>query len=96
MPTRVVHCKREPYDVYVGRPTIYGNPFSHREGTAAKFKVATREEAISRFEIWLRGQPGLVRLVQQELRGKVLGCWCKPEACHADVLARVADEADPV
>jgi hypothetical protein len=26
-----------------------------------------------------------------EIRGKVLGCWCKPAACHGDVLARLAD-----
>jgi hypothetical protein len=27
--TRVVHCKKEPYDVYIGRPSKYGNPFTH-------------------------------------------------------------------
>lgn len=25
----VVHCKREPYDVYIGRGSKWGNPFSH-------------------------------------------------------------------
>ncbi len=93
---RVVHWKKEPYDVFVGRPTIYGNPFSHKDGTRARFKVASREEAISRYEEWLRSQPGLVRLVRQELRGKVLGCWCSPLPCHAEVLARISDEDDPV
>jgi len=26
---RVVHCKREPYDVYIGRGSKWGNPFTH-------------------------------------------------------------------
>ena len=27
--TKVVHCKKELYDVYIGRPSKWGNPFSH-------------------------------------------------------------------
>lgn len=23
------------------------------------------------------------------LKGKTLGCWCKPEACHGDVLVEL-------
>jgi hypothetical protein len=88
----IVHCKRDPYDVYVGRPSIYGNSFSHKDGTAAKYKVATVEEAITRYEAWLLAQPGLVALVKRELRGKTLGCWCAPKLCHASVLARIANE----
>ena len=88
----VVHCKKAPYDILVDRTTIYGNPFSHKDGTRAKFKVATREEAILRYEQWLLSQPALVALVRRELPGRVLGCWCVPLACHAEVLARVANE----
>lgn len=30
---------------------------------------------------------GLLReLTLDELKGKTLGCWCKPECCHGDVL----------
>lgn len=96
MTTTVVHFKKEPYDVYIGRGSIYGNPFSHKDGTTAKYKVATREEAIRRFDEWIQTKPGLMVLVRQELRGKVLGCWCRPKACHGEVLARIADEYDPV
>lgn len=88
----VVHCKRQPYDIYVGRPSIYGNPFSHKEGTTAQFKVSSREEAVSKFEEWLLNNPELVAKVKLELKNKVLGCWCAPLACHADILARVANE----
>lgn len=27
-----------------------------------------------------------------ELEGKVLGCWCKPKACHGDVLVELVSE----
>jgi hypothetical protein len=37
-------------------------------------------------------QAALVEKAKRELRGKVLGCWCKPLDCHGDVLKAVADE----
>lgn len=93
MPGLVVHCKREPYDVYIGRPSPWGNPFSHKEGTQAAYKVATREEAVRRYREWLwqriRTEPGLVAALA-ELHGKTLGCWCAPKACHGDVLVLAA------
>jgi len=81
--TRVVHCKREPYDVYIGRPGPWGNPFViGRDGG--------RAEVIRKYEAWLLRQPQLLARLG-DLRGKVLGCWCAPLPCHGDVLARLAD-----
>lgn len=81
----VVHCKRAPFDIYVGRPSRYGNPYTiGRDGT--------RAEVIAKYEAWLRSQPELVARVKRELRGKVLSCWCAPLPCHAEVLARIAVE----
>lgn len=87
---RAVHCKREAHDVYIGRPSKWGNPFSHLPNTLAKFRVASREEAIRSYESWLKSQPHLMAALP-ELRGKVLGCWCTPRACHSDVLVRLAN-----
>lgn len=95
--TKVVHCKIEKnFDVYIGRPGPWGNPFSHKEGTLAKFKCATVEESIQRYREWLLTQPELLKRLP-ELKGKVLACWCKtlknPNApCHGDVLAELADK----
>ncbi len=96
--TRVVHCKRERYDVYIGRgrdPKTgtrgpWGNQFSHQSGTLAKFRVGSREEAIERYEQYLLESPELMARLH-ELKGKTLGCWCAPKACHGEVLARLAD-----
>jgi hypothetical protein len=78
----VVHCKKEKYDVYIGRPSKWGNPFEIG-------KDGTREEVIEKYELWLRDQPDLIRSIP-ELSGKTLGCWCAPKECHGDVLVRLA------
>lgn len=83
----VVHCKESDYDVYVGRPSKWGNPFViGRDGE--------RGEVIAKYEEWLMEPQNAWRrkLIKKELRGKVLGCWCAPKACHGEVLARLANE----
>jgi hypothetical protein len=85
---RVVHCKKESYDVYIGRPSKWGNPFSHKTGTKAKFILPTRAEAIDAYLYWLTTGEGRHLLKDlPELKGKTLGCWCKPLPCHGDELA---------
>jgi Domain of unknown function (DUF4326)/YspA, cpYpsA-related SLOG family len=74
----VVH-KREPHDVYIGRPGPWGNPYVIGED-------GTREQVIAKYEEHLLRSPELKGRLP-ELRGKTLGCWCAPQACHGDVLA---------
>jgi hypothetical protein len=81
MQGKVVHCKKEPYDVYIGRPSIWGNPFEIG-------KHGTREEVIAKYRQHLKNDPLLMDRIM-ELDGKVLGCWCAPQACHGDVLLEV-------
>ncbi|MHB1926536.1 MAG: DUF4326 domain-containing protein [Leptospirillum sp.] len=82
---RVVHCKKEPYDVYIGRPSKWGNPFTHKAGTTAQTVVGSREEAVEAYREWITTQPDLMAALP-ELKGKTLGCWCAPQVCHGDVL----------
>src|SRR5580658_4280675 len=92
---RVVHCKNEPYDVYIGRPSKWGNPFSHLEGTLAQFKVHSRQEAIDAYRKWITEGDGRHLLENlHELEGKTLGCWCKPQACHGDILSELVVRID--
>ena len=88
----VVHFKKSPYDIYIGRPSLYGNPYSHKKGTKAEFLVSSREEAISKYEALIRSTPDMLELIKLELKGKILGCWCAPQKCHGEVLARIANE----
>lgn len=74
--------------VYVGRPTILGNPHTLQE--------YTRPDAIARYRLWLRQQWQLQGEVHAALlqlarryheRGELtLLCWCAPRPCHAEVI----------
>lgn len=79
---QVVHVATRTHDVYIGRPSKWGNPFViGRDGD--------RAEVIAKFDAWLDTQPQLLAALP-ELHGKVLGCFCAPLPCHGDVLARRA------
>lgn len=85
---RVVNLRREKYDVYIGRPGPWGNPFHiGRHGT--------RDQAVEQFEFEFRqrlaANPEL-RSQLMELKGKRLGCYCAPRRCHGDVLVKLIDE----
>ena len=99
MNTRVIHVREaKHYPVtereYIGRAmprqhipaSIWGNPFYvGRDGT--------REEVIAKYRAYLLGRPDLLARLP-ELKGRVLVCWCKPAACHGDVLAGLADATE--
>jgi len=82
--SKVVHCKREPFDVYIGRPSKWGNPF-------VIGKDGTREEVVEKYREWILQQPDLLKDLH-ELKDKVLACWCAPNACHGDVLIDLLKE----
>lgn len=91
--TRVVNVRHtNDYDVYIGRGSQWGNPYTtiYPLTSHARFLVGSREEAIEGYEGWIRSQPELLEQLPQ-LRGRILGCYCKPLACHGDVIARLAD-----
>ena len=70
--------KSRPNAVYVGRPSIWGNPY-------VIGKDGTRTEVIKKYRDRLVASPHLMSQLE-DLRGKDLICWCSPQACHADVL----------
>jgi hypothetical protein len=70
--------------VYIGRPSKWGNPFEIG-------KDGDRETVILKYREWILTQPHLIASLP-ELRGKVLGCWCAPKACHGDILVSLANQ----
>jgi Domain of unknown function (DUF4326) len=92
MTRTVVHCKKEKYDVYIGRAnprsglkaSIWANPF-------VIGKDGTREEVMAKYRAWLPTQADLIARLP-ELKSKVLGCWCAPEACHGDILSELTNQ----
>jgi hypothetical protein len=89
--TSVVNLKNEKYDIFIGRPSKWGNPYSHLDDTRAEFKVATRDEAINKYREWILKQPELINSLH-ELEGKILGCYCRPKRCHGDILIELLSQ----
>lgn len=90
MATEVVNLySGKHYDVYIGRGrgSPWGNPYPISD-------TLSREEAIARYRDYLLGRPDLLARLG-ELRGKRLGCFCKPRPCHGDILAEFADNGVP-
>lgn len=75
---KVVHCRKEKFDVYIGRGSKWGNPF-------VIDKDGTRKEVIEKYRKWILKNDDLLKDLH-ELKGTILGCWCGPKACHGDVL----------
>ena len=91
---RVVHFKKEPYDIYIGRlPKGKYNKWAYpKELKESLPPTATRKEIIQAYEDYLLSNEELLNDIC-ELKDKVLGCWCKNEggggkSCHGDILAK--------
>ena len=87
--TTVVNRKKSPYDFYIGRGSKWGNPFEMKN-----YSKDERDRVCDEYEKWF----WTTDLPKQigELKGKVLGCYCKPLRCHGDFLARLANESEVV
>jgi hypothetical protein len=95
MKTEVVNIRGgEPFDVYIGRQA---SPKMSPTGRALRRSIWANpfrgKRAVERYDEYLLGdEQRWLRDALPSVQGKVLGCWCKPEPCHGDVIARLADE----
>lgn len=88
----VVNIKNEECDVYIGRPRAgqrnkWGNPF----------KDGSREQNIADYKkhLWQQIKRGEVTISDlKNLRGKRLGCFCKPLPCHGDIIVKAIEWAE--
>lgn len=87
---KIRQAMREGRYVSIHRPSVWGNPFSHKEKSIAAYRVDTRADAIRSYEKWILCQSELLSRLH-ELRDKVLGCFCVPLSCHGHILARLAE-----
>jgi hypothetical protein len=78
--TQIVNIKDTKYEVYIGRPSKWGNPFRMR-------KEGDRAAVLEKYSVWITEGDGRHLLADlHELKGKTLGCYCKPKPCHGDIL----------
>lgn len=80
-PPTVVNVAWQRYDLYIGYPSKWCNPYrSGRDGT--------KEEVLVKYEDHVIRHEGLYEDLK-ELDGVVLGCHCAPRPCHGDVLVKL-------
>ncbi len=88
MSCKVVDLRTDRFDVYIGRGSKWGNPFIiGRDGS--------RNDVIRKYKDWISRQADLLECLD-ELRGKVLGCYCYPRACHGDILVALVQDLPPL
>jgi len=97
--TRVVNIKKEekyqgvrstPEFEYIGRGSYWGNPYSMYEEGDDRDEVIRKYRYDFEFDKFINIDKSKI----YELAGKRLGCFCKPAACHGDVLAEYLNSWD--
>ena len=91
--TKVVNMYKEEYDVYIGRSGrghdgFFGNPF-------AMDTHMKRDECLEYYEAYFIDRIATDAEFKRrvlELKDKTLGCFCKPQACHGDIIAKWVDK----
>ena len=81
----------EDFDVYIGRGSGFGNPYAigfdgDREDVIRKFKYDFDRDYLK--------EGAAVKEKLKKLRGKRLGCHCKPDPCHGDILVEYLNSLD--
>jgi len=97
---KVVHWKKDPYDIYIGRlPDDKYNKWAYpKELRESLPKESTRQEIIDAYEGYLLSNEELMKDLP-ELKDKILGCWCKDQggvgkSCHGDILKKYVDKLE--
>ncbi len=81
-----------PKNLYIGRNMnfyVKGAGASKWQNPFAVKKYGL-EKCLELYEEYVRTS-GLINDLD-ELKGKTLGCWCKPEKCHGDILCKLIQE----
>jgi hypothetical protein len=96
MITRTINLYKEKYDIYIGRyssklklsESIFHNPYhigkdGDRFEVIEKYKKYFYERLVSDHSFYL---------AVRSLKGKTLGCYCKPQPCHGDIIAEYLND----
>lgn len=87
-----INGKRPFFDIYIGRAVHY-TEFTKKSVWANPFPKGD-PKCLENYEKYIRmrigDDPEIYNI--ESLRGKVLGCWCKPNKCHGDILIKILGE----
>ena len=80
--------------IFIGRPSIFGNPYSHKEKSQAKYITETRDESIEMYRKHLDENPHIIDSLLKELQESntnKIGCFCVPKKCHGEILIEAVE-----
>jgi hypothetical protein len=93
--TKVKHLVEQPFwDSLKFVKIVRKGLYVQRNGSHKHSQVqGTREEVIEKFKVYFkeRLEDPLYKVLVLQLRGNKLGCFCKPKACHGDVIKEWLD-----
>lgn len=87
------HWNSQPNALYIGRNMEVYVPGAIGSKWANPYPVKKYdlENCLRLYEEHILKTPSLYNSLE-ELQGKELGCWCKPCACHGDVLIKLLEQ----
>lgn len=103
---RVVHVKKDPFDVYIGRAgrgrgSKWRNPYRIGDPHPETGEPMSRDDVLELYkEYILRGEGRPLLRDLGELESKVLGCFCAssggvgvhdPVICHGQILLKLLE-----
>ena len=94
---------KDENNVYIGRrgivfieerrfpekDSIWANPFKiGRDGS--------RDEVLNKYKIYITNKLKDKNMLNEllKLKNKNLGCWCKPDQCHSDILLNIINNIE--
>jgi hypothetical protein len=91
---KVVNKRNGAQGVYIGRPSLLGNPFKMSS-------EADRETVVAQYRKWLlpeiqrdgKVQRAVLKILEDVQQDKEVNlvCWCAPQPCHGDVIKEVIE-----
>jgi len=83
---KVVNLKKDNYTVYIGRGSVFGNPYPLGS------MYGGRKQVMELYEEYARTNVKLLKAIYALPREAILGCFCKPLACHGDIILKLWEE----
>jgi len=78
---KVVDKRVDKYSIYIGRGSVFGNPF--------RVDMYGRDKSIDMYEKYARNDYNLLIAIKNLKEDDVLGCYCAPKKCHGDVIIKL-------
>jgi hypothetical protein len=79
---KVAHVRDRTFTVFIGRPSVFGNPF-------IVGVHGTRKQCIKQFEQYVWKSQRVLDAIRALKRNAILGCYCTPKPCHGTVIIAV-------